>query len=141
MGIPTSGANSVVEKTKDGKGRNIIIQSNYNSMNSQSQASTARNKKPKEGSQTMKVMNITQDPADTKKVSASVCLQQLSPTRITGDCPQTTKALHETAVRPARHFLQSSASQSSILLSHKNNCNNVNKSMAVGSVKEPTCNN
>ena len=89
----------------------------------------------------MKVMNITQDPADTKKVSASVCLQQLSPTRVIGDCPQTTKALHETAVRPARHFLQSSASQSSILLSQKNNCNNVNKSMAVCSVKEPTCNN
>ena len=48
MGIPTSGANSVVEKTKDGKGRNIIIQSNYNSMNSQSQASTVRNKNPKD---------------------------------------------------------------------------------------------
>ena len=82
-----------------------------------------------------------------------MCLQQLSPTRIAGgECPQTTKALHETAVRPARHFLQSSASQSSILLSHKNpinsnSCcaNNVNKSVAVGSLKEPTaannCNN
>ena len=146
MGVPTSGSSSVVEKPKDGKGRNVIIQMNYHNMNSQEQSSTARNNKnrAKEGCQTMKVMNITQDPADMKKVSASVCLQQLSPTRIAGECPQTTKALHETAIRPARHFLQSSASQPSILLSHKNpinNCNNVNKSMAVGNVKEPTTNN
>ena len=74
----------------------------------------------------MKVMNITTDP--DMKASSSVCLQQLSPNRMAPAgidcCPQTTKALHETAVRPTRHFLQSSASQPSIHLK-----SNVNKSM------------
>ena len=96
------------------------MQCHYSSINSN--CSTNRNNRKKEiscGSR-KKACNVTQDP-DMK----SLAKFQLSPRRV--EDPVTTKALHETAVRPTRQLLQSSASQSSIAGAMKNN---MNKSIA-----------